>query len=60
MVEERPKNEGGQAIEGLPHCSDDLGFFFEGCGNPQGHYTEEGWDLTRFGCQVGDKLGSGG
>ena len=44
----------------VAHCSEDLGFFFEGHGTPQGCCTKERWDLTRFGCQLADELGSGG
>lgn len=42
-----------------PSC-EDLSFLSEGHGNPWWLCTEEGWDLTRVGCQVADDLGAGG
>lgn len=41
-------------------CSEDLGFLFEGHGNPWGLCTEDGQDLTKGDCQMAGKLGAGG
>lgn len=47
------RRSGGRMRMGRPQWV----FFSEGHENPQGLYTQEGWDLTMFSCQVADEQG---